>query len=140
MKEHKCDATTKSFLENLIERNRKIVKCLNNVMLKLSSFQEQNESNKTSGKLKKKLFIFNDDLQNSLTSNSTRKSQIGTIEIQGGASGSSQASTSLNQSSGRRLVSGFLLDEAQGGIDVMLELKEPATQEGQNANTSELLI
>lgn len=127
VKDFKGDDVTKDFAKMLMERNGKIINCLNKVISMLPKAHVDNlTGSDATPKSRKKLFIFSDDLQRTIISPATQRTQIGSVNIQSdGAAAHSASVTFSNQTmTQRRSLNGFLQDEG-GSTEVVLELREP---------------
>lgn len=129
VKDFKGDNVTKEFVNVLIDRNQKIIKCLNRVIDKLPILATANCNNEAlppTPKRNRKLFILSDDLQKTIALPDRRQmSKIGTVTIHSDGSAAQATSVSFEGQTlmPRRNISGFLLDDVSG-IEVHLELRE----------------
>lgn len=118
VKNFQGDDVSKNFLKILIERNQKIVNCLNHVskLLSKTSFDD------TDATINRQLFIYGEDLQRTMVDRSQNKQRIGSVTIQGGGEGF-QSST-INTTTNRQSFRGFLKENSGNVTEVILELKQ----------------
>jgi hypothetical protein len=132
VKNFKGDNVTKDFVHVLIDRNQKIVRCLNHVihLLPIPPTIDCSQGIPSSPKSKRRLFILSDDLQKTVASpNMSHMSKVGTITIQSDGAAAQTSSVTFGSQTvthHRRFVNGILQDDVSS-MEVMLELKEPAS-------------